>query len=1627
METTNHRRFPTLSSNTCSKVMCDSNRSSGREELFSPPTLPYTLEHVVENMNKSGSMSSGGSYSSNSQDTNIFVSPSSAASKSKNSPVGSSRVSPNKMGQFFCHGSYYDNAQNSNSVPLEDVLRWKEYRRRQKEQDENNLDLHIESQLNTVDSLSLSSASNSSFGDVHKKKDLEDTYQLQKSPCRSSKAVEIDQLGFPTSPTEYPTSNAAVENVENMTSISEAATEVASNTLFSRLMDSTNVKERMARAELGPIPETLLEDRDQTLDTPSSGIISSKRMDLRVNTTSPSTPSAATGPMSTKSISSAISTRSDTSARERFGDYKRSSSIENEWDDTKPTLDVDALNESSIIGSVESENKNDVSTISSNWDPLHVTTIEEGDESCRDDESIDLDRTNIHGSMDDSFVERSDAGRGVAHVNTSQMISVSPEKERPTSPCCTVPTLNEVKSFMSKLDSLREEQRMNHANRSKPTMSSTESPPKSSQSPPPPLRDSPTGVEIKEENTEDAYLKSLLEKKEKLRWHKLESQRKRNELDERLKAMRNKLQSPTANSTVKQDCESTNESLVVLGDASTNCATAEDDQTKRQFATSPTMLPGARWSGGRAIWSSPGSSQLSPEKDAKCSPDLAEEQPRSLPNVLSQDSDTKMRSQRGTGESSAASPRLKSPLHKVVKSMANIGAGLKRVASTDDQDCTAPQHTRSISLRQTASLDSVKIEDDYSLKPTMQIPFSPLVVSRKTASKFSFSSPDVDKLAASGSPPPQVTSPPNAPESSPAIPSTSPDVSEGDKGGGFGFLFGDKSVVSKSSSKFVELGQFDVSPNDEKEEETSLVGRTVKGSKEKKQRRLLDSSPCSSTEGKRNESPRVVAPDPPGVESSDVSTKESSRLSKKPTKRLSVDCRDDLAPIQVKDDNVDTTESASAKQAVLSIKPPPLSPVVESVSSDNDFESMIQKAKAISNTPRSSLLTPRSCTDTPRAANTAPSLKSPKFRADRDSKISALKSKFEAEGLVTPANSYSNNWANSSSKFGMESTKTWITPSFGVDAASRKAYYASSKPTTTFTEKPNAAIESYSIVVPTLSDVKEELTQTDSLDSSISSFKGLNIRELRSKFENNESISVGSNSKRSSFRVKDLTSKPSTSLESNVDDGGDSLLNTNNALRCAMNTNAHFSTHQHPEVAKTEEAGSGETENSSKENILDQTADGMFGHFSPVAVRKKAFETRKQQLRIRASTPKNDARSNTQNAVLVSQSSNVPASLPEVQAIAQSGTPRLSVKERVASFNSPAVYNQGMIQPKSSKQVVPFQMLTPPPGSIQMSYTNQTPSPLWTNSQQDGTLFSPMASFGSPQARPQQRQPTPNQPIANSYGKSGISHQRPQNYSLKAVDTSYDDDDYEDGITLSPTCSEVSGLTLPTCLGSVAEDKPKTRPNASNIQECMSPIARHRQKQGANSNGNLFNHPYLKRMMSNVSTPRASGHQQQLNNPQEKRPSHREQIISRVIEKPPSPRKSKAAPSRKPPPPQNRKSINKSASNQSTITTVSSDAKELQSPQRKKQPQRPIPNQSSLTTSSSTITESQSQSTTPMKGKVAQRVAMVEKSSRQSTNGNHLDTSKIALRGAKEAKKRYTKQAGDEQSSAATRDCLRLN
>ena len=149
---------------------------------------------------------------------------------------------------------------------------------------------------------------------------------------------------------------------------------------------------------------------------------------------------------------------------------------------------------------------------------------------------------------------------------------------------------------------------------------------------------------------------------------------------------------------------------------------------------------------------------------------------------------------------------------------------------------------------------------------------------------------------------------------------------------------------------------------------------------------------------------------------------------------------------------------------------------------------------------------------------------------------------------------------------------------------------------------------------------------------------------------------------------------------------------------------------------------------------------------------------------------------------------------------------------------------------------------------------NNTPSPLWV-ANRNGQGYSPIDNT-SPQVKPStvnrfptnrssinyspiprqsQRHDEDNQNIVADFSRdAGLDQARPEPIQTRyesPIPSEYGgDEDEEDGITLSPTISEVSGLTIPTCIGSVYGDNFENTTNNGPVH-AMSPIARHRHQQ----------------------------------------------------------------------------------------------------------------------------------------------------------------------------------------------------
>ena len=340
-----------------------------------------------------------------------------------------------------------------------------------------------------------------------------------------------------------------------------------------------------------------------------------------------------------------------------------------------------------------------------------------------------------------------------------------------------------------------------------------------------------------------------------------------------------------------------------------------------------------------------------------------------------------------------------------------------------------------------------------------------------------------------------------------------------------------------------------------------------------------------------------------------------------------------------------------------------------------------------------------------------------------------------------------------------------------------------------------------------------------------------------------------------------------------------------------------------------------DTSNSSKENYVAPKIKNKGSSFSsspPVKLRKMAFEGKKnpkvaqtyQQFVANNNSPtpfyewkKDKATKGSYESSLSSKTSKTADDVPpppnNVGPTSMQGESpgTASVKDRIAVWGD---------QSRSQNQAVPRQQASPnkvmvpltqqaqnhptmnmnqspnraalplqqqqqgtPPRTIAMNQSNNTPSPLWVaNNQNSGQGYSPYGNNASPHHFKNSNvgtwAPTASPSSLhvqgmrnNGYGMRPSPVQTTRYESPIANSHQYDNDE-EDGITLSPTFSEVSGLTLPTFdasrvsmqSGDVFDNLSKS---GSMYHETMSPIARHRRQQEKKV-ANISKHPYLQRV-----------------------------------------------------------------------------------------------------------------------------------------------------------------------------------
>jgi hypothetical protein len=209
------------------------------------------------------------------------------------------------------------------------------------------------------------------------------------------------------------------------------------------------------------------------------------------------------------------------------------------------------------------------------------------------------------------------------------------------------------------------------------------------------------------------------------------------------------------------------------------------------------------------------------------------------------------------------------------------------------------------------------------------------------------------------------------------------------------------------------------------------------------------------------------------------------------------------------------------------------------------------------------------------------------------------------------------------------------------------------------------------------------------------------------------------------------------------------------------------------------------------------------------------------------------------------------------------------------------------VSPGQIKVAAPMrQQLRSPPRTIAVNRTTDTPSPLWVANQSDALAsgYCPnrdnhskpvCQNYASPNLKPHDFNRVFCGPASTSPHIRQIATRNETNQTAGRnvpVETRYDspftrecDDDEEDGITLSPTFSEVSGLTIPTFHGHSSQTPTQPdllenmhRRNGAFFHETMSPIARHRQQKEkisiSNGGAKLSTHPYIQRISAKYPT-----------------------------------------------------------------------------------------------------------------------------------------------------------------------------
>ena len=844
------------------------------------------------------------------------------------------------------------------------------------------------------------------------------------------------------------------------------------------------------------------------------------------------------------------------------------------------------------------------------------------------------------------------------------------------------------------------------------------------------------------------------------------------------------------------------------------------------------------------------------------------------------------------------------------------------------------------------------------LSPSSDLEDNDIIFAPSTATTLPipFESTPKNNISESPNGGPVTTSESSFPSSTSA---TSPDISEGDKGGGgFGSsttsnnafrglrVRSDKSIITTTSSKFVELGQKNDSqdpPLDDEEDEStnnddgsnSLLGVTVVGSKKKRKKRKTKSPLFETVEEHDSLSSTLDN----NADSENLASTEE--CDGKPTngcivrKQLDPDGFDwkELA----KWTDVELTSKVSTVAAQERKDQTLLGLSVDTIPEETDneeFATVMDRVKTC--------LTPRMPNDT--SIFTPKSVQSDMPRYGGGKKLSSiheLKSRFDSLGVVQN-----------------QSTMR-------VRSEEKSRFEFSSSTGSSESIKDSWTRSTASLASATDAEVVRPIPDEQDFSYTLSnSSETLSVKELRSKWETRNKATRPMVVRDACLNNRDIQATSTSESSVNDDTVGDETVDTKKVLRFVKSLEQKGS---FDSIKSLDNENGGiehkDTSNSSKENHYDkETVDAITECITtyrgmPPKMRKEVVLVRTnaqahEQLLKNKTEMKEDNNCAASSSNALSSNGNHAISSAAVPSNAEIVT--ASVKDRVAIFSTAKAAlmrrrssPSNVLPPQEANSDIPsiplqqqskisairgpsrvplpaYQQFATPPRTIAMNQTINSPSPLQvTNTNDSPNLKGPTNQRASSNFRQEfSRLPCSRQSPGrySSHADRPLRHVSTRNDEINRpvpVDTRYDsspaqefDYDDEDGITLSPTFSEVSGLTAPTCIGTI-NSQTSTHPdlfdkchgNKNSYHETMSPIARHRQQQEKlaliTGHTKLSTHPYIKRLgaklhtmpvenqisnnniiLEEVATPKARGRpsddQLQIS------PSRREQLISRV-------------------------------------------------------------------------------------------------------------------------------------------------